>query len=122
MTLLLNGVAQTLVFNTNGPTQQLLATNTTPLATNVQYSATDHRRGRQRQQRHQHVSVSTRCRPIPCGGTSGNFGAVGDGVTMDTAAIQAAINACPSNGFVWLHNGTFLSGTIYSEEQHDALH
>ena len=29
-----------LVFNTNGATQQLLATNTTPLATNVQYSAT----------------------------------------------------------------------------------
>ena len=40
VTLLLNGVAQTLVFNTNGATQQLLATNTTPLATNVQYTAT----------------------------------------------------------------------------------
>jgi polygalacturonase len=32
---------------------------------------------------------------------------------MDTTNIQAAINACPSNGFVWLHNGTYLSGTIY---------
>ena len=40
MTLLLNGVPQTLVFNTNGATRQLLATNTTPLATNVQYGAT----------------------------------------------------------------------------------
>jgi len=42
-----------------------------------------------------------------------NFGAAGNGVTLDTAAIQAAINACPSNGSVWLHNGTYLSGTIY---------
>jgi polygalacturonase len=41
------------------------------------------------------------------------FGAAGDGVTKDTAAIQAAINACPHGGFVWLHAGTFLSGTIF---------
>ncbi len=41
------------------------------------------------------------------------YGAVGDGVTMNTMAIQAAINACPVNGYVWLHNGTFLSGTIF---------
>jgi polygalacturonase len=41
------------------------------------------------------------------------FGAVGNGVSMDTAAIQSAISACPAGGFVWLHNGTFLSGTIY---------
>ena len=42
-----------------------------------------------------------------------NYGAVGDGKTKDTAAIQAAINACAPGGFVWLHNGIFLSGTIY---------
>lgn len=41
-----------------------------------------------------------------------SFGAVGDGVVMDTAAIQSAINACPAGGFVWLHDGTFLSGTL----------
>jgi len=40
------------------------------------------------------------------------YGAAGDGITKDTAAIQAAIDACPVGGFVWLHNGTFLSGTI----------
>ena len=45
-----------------------------------------------------------------------NYGAVGDGVTRDTTAIQSAINACPSGGFVWLHNGTFLSGTIYLKD------
>lgn len=37
--LLLNGVPQTLAFNTTAPTQQLLVTNTTPMATNVIYSA-----------------------------------------------------------------------------------
>ena len=40
VTLSLNGVLQSLAFNTNGPTQQLLAANTIPLATNAQYNAT----------------------------------------------------------------------------------
>ena len=111
VTLLLNGVAQTLVFNTNGATQQLLATNTTPLATNVQYSATIIVVDANGNSATNSFSFST---------TQTNslwqdvdaFGAVGDGVTMNTTAIQSAINACPAGGFVWLHNGTFLSGTI----------
>ena len=41
------------------------------------------------------------------------FGAVGNGAAMDTAAVQSAINACPAGGFVWLHSGVFLSGTIH---------
>ena len=109
VTLLLNGVPQTLVFNTNGATRQLLATNTTPLATNVQYGATI-------------IAVDA----------NGNSATNSFGfdrfkptrfarceelwrdrqrVTLDTVAIQSAINACPPNGFVWLHNGTFLSET-----------
>ncbi|GAB3704830.1 glycoside hydrolase family 28 protein [Spirosoma flavus] len=42
-------------------------------------------------------------------------GAKGDGKTMDTKAIQTAIDQCHSagGGKVYLHNGTFLSGTIY---------
>lgn len=39
-----------------------------------------------------------------------DFGAAGDGVTKDTAAIQKAINA---GGIVHFPPGTYLSGTIY---------
>ncbi|MBB5287243.1 polygalacturonase [Rhabdobacter roseus] len=43
------------------------------------------------------------------------LGAKGDGKTMDTQAIQSAIDQChqAGGGKVYLHNGTFLSGTIY---------
>jgi len=110
--LLLNGVAQTLVFNTTRAAQKLLATNTTPLATNVQYSATIIAvdvNGNSATNTFGFNTVQTNSlwRDVD------NYGAVGDGVTMNTAAIQAAISACPLNGVVWLHNGTFLSGTIF---------
>ncbi|MBD2754366.1 glycoside hydrolase family 28 protein [Spirosoma validum] len=43
------------------------------------------------------------------------YGAKGDGKTMDTQAIQTAIDQCHASGGgrVYLHNGTFLSRTIY---------
>jgi hypothetical protein len=41
-----------------------------------------------------------------------DYGAKGDGSTNDTAAIQAAINACYPGGSVVLTGGTFMSGQI----------
>jgi polygalacturonase len=42
-----------------------------------------------------------------------DHGAVGDGTTLDTAALQSAINACPPRGVVLIPAGTFLSGALY---------
>jgi polygalacturonase len=112
VTLLLNGIAQALAFNTNGPTQQLLATNTTPMATNVTYSATiiaTDANGNSVTNSFGFNTIQTNSLWLD----AKNFGATGNGTTKDTAAIQAAINVCPPGGFVWLHNGTFLSGTIF---------
>ncbi len=39
-----------------------------------------------------------------------DFGAVGDGITLDTRAIQRAIDV---GGMVYFPEGTYLSGTIY---------
>ena len=43
-----------------------------------------------------------------------DYGAAGDGVKLDTKAIQAAIDACAQagGGKVYLSNGTFLSGGV----------
>ena len=43
-----------------------------------------------------------------------DFGAFGDGSTLDTVFIQRAINACPENGTVLLPEGhVFLSGALF---------
>ncbi len=51
------------------------------------------------------------------------YGAIGDGTTLDTEAIQAAIDSCHSagGGKVYLHSGRFISGTLYMKD-HVLLH
>jgi hypothetical protein len=112
VTLLLNGMAQTLAFNTDGATQQLMATNTTPLATNLSYDATIIAVDVYGNSATNNFSFNT-VQTNSLWQDVKNYDATGDGTTRDTAAIQAAINACPPGGFVWLHDGTFLSGTIF---------
>lgn len=112
VTLLLNGIAQTLVFNTNGSAPLLLVTDDTPLASNNFYSGTiiatdDSGNSATNTFAFNTLQTNSLWQDVK------SFGATGNGTTADTAAIQAAINACPPGGFVWLHNGTFLSGTIF---------
>ncbi|MGN0106818.1 MAG: Ig-like domain-containing protein, partial [Hominilimicola sp.] len=42
-----------------------------------------------------------------------DYGARGDGTTLDTYAIQSAINACPKGGTVWLPDGVYYSGALF---------
>jgi hypothetical protein len=43
-----------------------------------------------------------------------DYGATGNGVTDDTAAIQAAVNACPVGGIVYFPPGTYMiSATLH---------
>lgn len=52
-----------------------------------------------------------------------NFGAVGDGVTLNTQSIQAAIDSCSASGggTVLVGNGGYVTGTFYMKS-HVTLH
>jgi exo-poly-alpha-galacturonosidase len=58
------------------------------------------------------ITVSTPASPTVINVTASPYSAKGDGSTLNTSAIQAAINACPSGGTVLIPSGTFKSGAI----------
>ncbi len=49
------------------------------------------------------------------------FGAIGDGVADDTAAIQAAIHSCPASGVVMFPPGSWLSAPLFLKSGVDLL-
>ena len=57
------------------------------------------------------VTARTRKKPQVFDVTA--FGAVGDGSTMNTQAIQNAIDACAPGGMVYVPEGVFLTGALF---------
>ena len=53
--------------------------------------------------------ISFTTKTVSAGVNVKDFGAVGDGVTEDTAAIQAAIHCLPENGLLHFPAGTYLT-------------
>lgn len=58
------------------------------------------------------VTASTRRVGVVLDVSAAPYYAKGDGVTMNTAAIQKAIDDCPAGGTVKIPSGTFLTGAL----------
>jgi exo-poly-alpha-galacturonosidase len=61
------------------------------------------------------VGISTKPEPAVFDVTK--YGAIGDGKTLNTIAIQAAIDACGSSGDVRIPAGKFLTGAIFLKSE-----
>jgi len=61
------------------------------------------------------VRIATKPRPQVFDVTT--YGAAGDGKTLNTHAIQAAIDACSAGGVVRIPAGVFLSGAIFLKSE-----
>ncbi len=57
------------------------------------------------------ISVSTKAKPAVIDVTT--YGAVGDGMTSCTRAIQQSIDSCPVGGMVYIPAGVFVSSALF---------
>ena len=57
--------------------------------------------------------VKGRTKPVPQVFSVRDYGAAGDGITMDTEAIQKTIDACCDGGMVYLPKGIYKSGALF---------
>ncbi|MDE6491472.1 MAG: hypothetical protein K2L49_09980 [Muribaculaceae bacterium] len=51
-----------------------------------------------------------------------DYVAKGDGTTLDTRALQRAIDECPAGGTVEIPDGTYLTGALFVERDSIAIH
>lgn len=50
------------------------------------------------------------------------YGAKADGKTVNTTFIQTAIDACTSNGVVYIPKGVFITGALFVEKNDITIH
>ena len=55
----------------------------------------------------------TKKSPVRIDVTNPPYNAVGDGVTLNTQALQKAFDDCKEGEAVYISNGTFLTGALY---------
>ena len=60
----------------------------------------------------QTITVHTFNRSVVIDITKAPYNAVGDGKTLNTKAIQSAIDDCPKDGCVMIPSGTFMTGAL----------
>ena len=58
-------------------------------------------------------ALQFRTLPLPVVLNVKDYGAKGDGLANDTAAIQAAIDACPAHGEVLVPSGLYMTGALF---------
>ena len=60
----------------------------------------------------QTITMHTFNRSVVIDITNAPYNAVGDGKTLNTKAIQSAIDDCPKDGCVMIPSGTFMTGAL----------
>lgn len=65
--------------------------------------------------------IHLKTKPAPVVLNVVRYGAKGDGVTINTKAIQQAIDECPVNGEVHIPAGTYITGALFIQRSDISL-